>query len=92
MNRKELLQAVAKKTDISVSKAEQILAAVLETITKSLSKGDSVALIGFGTFKVVKRAARNGRNPLTGKALKIPARKVARFTVGKKLKKAVDKK
>jgi len=92
MNKKELLKVVADKADISIVKAGQTLSAILETITKTLSKGGDVALIGFGTFKVVKRAARNGRNPQTGATLKIPARKIARFTVGNKLKEAVAKK
>jgi DNA-binding protein HU-beta len=91
MNRKELLQSVASKTDMSMSKSEQALAAILETITKALSKGDDVVLVGFGTFKVAKRAARNGRNPQTGKVIKIAARKVARFSAGKQLKLAVNK-
>jgi len=69
--------------------AEAAVNCVLEAITGALKKGESVTLVGFGTFKVAKRAARTGRNPQTGKPLKIKAKKVPRFTAGKKLKDAV---
>jgi DNA-binding protein HU-beta len=69
--------------------AEAALNTILETITKALKKGDKVTLIGFGTFSVTKRAARKGRNPQTGKEMKIAARKVPKFTPGKGLKTAV---
>jgi DNA-binding protein HU-beta len=71
---------------------ETTLDALMETVTGALGKGDSVALIGFGTFSVSKRAARKGRNPATGAEIKIPASKVAKFSAGAKLKKAVNKK
>jgi DNA-binding protein HU-beta len=71
--------------------AEEAIECVLESITKALKKGESVTLVGFGTFKVAKRAARTGRNPQTGKQIKIKAKKVPKFTAGKKLKDAVAK-
>lgn len=86
MNRTELVKEVADKVDLAVSRTEHILVTILETITKALSKGSHVALTGFGTFKVKKRAARKGRNPKTGEAIKTPARKVPRFTAGTQLK------
>jgi DNA-binding protein HU-beta len=71
---------------------ETTLDAFLDTVTGVLSKGESVALIGFGTFSMSRRAARKGRNPATGAEIKIPASKVAKFSSGAKLKKAVNKK
>ncbi|MEE9504839.1 MAG: HU family DNA-binding protein, partial [Thermodesulfobacteriota bacterium] len=69
--------------------AGKALNSVIDGITKALKKGDSVTLVGFGTFSVSKRKARKGRNPQTGKEIKIPARKVAKFKAGSDLKKAV---
>jgi DNA-binding protein HU-beta len=92
MNKAELVEAIAKKTTSTKASVETTLDALMETVTGSLSKGDSVALIGFGTFSVSKRAARKGRNPATGAEIKIPASKVAKFSAGAKLKKAVNKK
>jgi len=89
MNKSELVDAIAKGTGLSKVSSEDALNHTVESIQKALKKGDSVALVGFGTFKVSKRAARMGRNPQTGAALKIPARKVVRFSVGKGLKDAV---
>ena len=91
MNKAELVEAIAKKTGGTKASAELTLDAFLETVTGALNKGDSVALIGFGTFSVTKRAARKGRNPSTGAEIKIPASKVAKFSAGAKLKKAVNK-
>ena len=71
---------------------ETTLDAFMESVTNSLTKGDPVALVGFGTFSVAKRAARKGRNPATGAEIKIPAARVAKFAAGAKLKKAVNKK
>ena len=92
MNKAELVEAIAKKTTSTKASVETTLDALMETVTTALSKGDSVALIGFGTFSVSKRAARKGRNPATGAEIKIPASKVAKFSSGAKLKKAVNKK
>ena len=89
MNKAELVSAMAKDADISKSAAEKALNSFTCSVTKSLKKGNGVALVGFGSFSVQKRAARNGRNPQTGESLKIKARKVAKFTVGKGLKEAV---
>lgn len=91
MNKTELVAAVAKKTDLSKSKAEEALNALLDAITASLKKGNEVKLIGFGTFKVSARKAQMGRNPRTGEPLKIAASKQPKFAAGKALKDAVNK-
>ena len=91
MNKSELIEVLRSATKLSKKKAGYTLDAILYHITKSLKKGDKVALVGFGTFSVVNRAARNGRNPQTGKAMKIAAKKIAKFKAGKDLKKAVNK-
>jgi len=90
MNRKELVEALSKKTEISKADAERAIAALIDVITTTLKKGDNVALVGFGTFEVRKRAARNGRNPATGAALKIKASKAPAFKAGATLKAAVN--
>ena len=92
MNKAELVEAIAKKTSGTKAAAEATLDAFLDTVTGALIKGESVALVGFGTFSVSKRAARKGRNPSTGAEIKIPASRVAKFSAGAKLKKAVNKK
>jgi len=89
MNKSELIEIVAKEADISKAAAEKVLAATIGAITKAVSKGDSVTLVGFGTFKSSKRAARIGRNPQTGKELKIAATTVPRFTAGAGFKASV---
>jgi DNA-binding protein HU-beta len=91
MNKSELIDSVAKASDLSKADSVRALDAIVDTITKSLKKGNPVALVGFGTFKVSKRNARMGRNPQTGAAIKIAARKVPRFSAGKSLKDAVAK-
>ncbi len=90
MNKTELIEAMAKNTGLTKADSERALKAFIEETTKALKKGDSVQLIGFGTFEVAKRAARTGRNPLTGEALKIKASKTAKFKAGKALKDAVN--
>ncbi|MDQ5987927.1 MAG: DNA-binding protein HU-beta [Syntrophus sp. SKADARSKE-3] len=90
MNKGDLVNEVVKVVG-KKKVAEEVVGSVLESITAALKKGDSVTLVGFGTFKVAKRAARTGRNPQTGKPLKIKAKKVPKFTPGKKLKDAVAK-
>ena len=90
MNKSDLVDAIAKSADISKAAAGRALDATVETIKKALKKGDTVSLVGFGTFKVGKRAARNGRNPRTGETIKIKAAKVPKFTAGKGLKDAVN--
>jgi DNA-binding protein HU-beta len=88
MNKAELIEAVAKTTCTKVEAANAVNA-VIDTIAKALKKGDSVTLVGFGTFSVKKRKARIGRNPQTGKEIKIPAKKVPAFKAGKELKETV---
>ena len=90
MNRKELAEALAKKTDTSHAAADRNIAAFIEVISGALKKGDKVALVGFGTFEVRKRAARVGRNPKTGAELKIKASKVPAFKAGATLKATVN--
>ncbi len=90
MNKSDLVDAIAKSADISKAAATRALDATVESIKKALKKGDTVSLVGFGTFKVGKRAARNGRNPRTGAVIKIKAAKVPKFTAGKGLKDAVN--
>jgi nucleoid DNA-binding protein len=90
MNKGDLVAAVAKVTKAK-KMAEDSVNCVLETIIGSLKKGEPVTLVGFGTFSVVKRAARIGRNPQTGKEIKIKAKKVPKFSAGKKMKEVVAK-
>ncbi len=89
MNKAELIEIVAKEADLSKAAAASALDAVTAAIVKAVSKGDTVTLIGFGTFKSSKRAARAGRNPQTGKEIKIAATTVPRFTAGAGFKTAV---
>ncbi len=91
MNKAELIEAMAKGADISKSAAGAALDAFTENVTKTLKKGDKVTLVGFGTFSISKRAARIGRNPQTGKEIKIAAKKVAKFKAGKDLATKVAK-
>jgi DNA-binding protein HU-beta len=92
MNKADLVEAVANATDLSKSKTDEVLGAIIATIIKSVSKGDPVQLVGFGTFGSGKRAARTGRNPRTGEAIKIAAAKTVKFTAGKAFKDSVNKK
>lgn len=89
MNKTELIEAVASKTGLTKKDAGSALDSTLETITEALSKGDSIAFIGFGTFSTSKRAARSGVNPSTGAKIQIAESTVAKFKVGAKLKEAV---
>lgn len=89
MNKSELVVAVAEGADISKAAAARAVDAVFETITNTLSKGDTVGLVGFGTFAVKDRAARTGRNPKTGEEIQIAAAKVPGFKAGKTLKDAI---
>jgi DNA-binding protein HU-beta len=91
MNKTELIESIATKAGVTRAAATTMLDATLGTITEALAAGDSVALLGFGTFKVSARAARTGKNPATGEALEIAASTVAKFTAGKALKDAVNK-
>ena len=89
MNKEELVKEVAKKAKVSQKAAADVIAATLETVTKTVSKGQKVTLVGFGTFEPRKRAARSGRNPQTGATIKIAAKTVPAFSAGKKFKEAV---
>ena len=89
MTKAELVAKMAKDAKLSKAAAGRALNGAIEAITKALKKGDSVTLVGFGTFSVSKRKARKGRNPQTGKEIKIAARKVAKFKAGSELKKMV---
>jgi len=88
MNKADLINEVAKIVDTKKA-AQEAVDCVLSSITKSLKKGEDVTLVGFGTFKVVKRKARKGRNPSTGEEIQIKATKAPKFTPGKALKEAV---
>src|ERR1700687_2772833 len=92
MNKADLVDKIAGACEISKAQATTAIDTAVESITGALRKGDRVALIGFGTFSVSQRKARNGRNPQTGATIKIAARKVAKFSPGAELKKAVNKK
>jgi DNA-binding protein HU-beta len=90
MNKKELIESIAGAAEISKAAAEKALNGTLAAIAESLNKGGKVTLVGFGTFSVSKRDARQGRNPQTGKAIKIPAKKVVKFKAGSKLSEAIN--
>ncbi|MBQ7583063.1 MAG: HU family DNA-binding protein [Lachnospiraceae bacterium] len=92
MNKSELIETIAKKAELSKKDAEAALNAFTDVVGKALKKGDKVQLVGFGTFEVAKRAARKGRNPQTGKEIKIAASKAPKFKAGKALKDLVNKK
>ena len=89
MNKTELIAAVAEKTDLSKKDADAAVSAVLGAITDALKAGDKIQLVGFGTFEVRNRAAKQGRNPRTGETMTVPASKVPAFKAGKALKVAV---
>ena len=90
MNKSELIEHIAKQADISKAAASRALEAVIGGVKTSLKKNNAVSLVGFGTFSVGKRAARSGRNPRTGAAIKIKAAKVPKFRAGKALKDALN--
>lgn len=83
MNKAELVDKIAKDADITKAQANDALDSFTKTVVSTLKKGDKVTLVGFGTFSVTKRSARVGRNPQTGKEIKIKAKKVAKFKAGK---------
>ncbi len=92
MNKAELVEAIATKTNSTKKVAEEQLEALISVITASLKKGEKIQLVGFGSFEVRKRAARKGRNPQTKEEIKIPASKAPVFKAGKALKDVVNKK
>ena len=90
MNKTELITAIAESADISNTDSEKALKAFVDVVTEELKKGEKVQLVGFGTFEVSERAAREGRNPQTGKTMKIEACKAPKFKAGKALKDAIN--
>ena len=91
MNKADLVDKISAASGISKTSAAESIDALVDGVTAALKKGERVTLVGFGTFAVSQRRARNGRNPQTGSVIKIAARKVAKFTPGVELKKAVNK-
>lgn len=89
MTKEKLIERVASGAELSKADAGRVVNAIIGSITSALKKGKSVRLVGFGTFKVSKRKARNGRNPRTGEVITIKATKVPKFSAGKSLKDAV---
>lgn len=90
MNKAELIDKVAEATEMNKASATRAVEAVFDAITQALKNGDTISLVGFGTFSVGDRAARSGRNPRTGETINIPASKNPRFKAGKGLKDAVN--
>ena len=91
MNKTELVAAMAEKTELSKKDAEKALKAFTDVVAEELTKGEKIQLVGFGTFEVVDRPAREGRNPQTGETMKIAASKAPKFKAGKALKDVVNK-
>lgn len=91
MNREELIDAISKQAKTTKKTAGEVLTATIDAIQNAVKKGNKVTLVGFGTFESRKRAARTGRNPQTGKEIKIAAKTVPAFSAGKKFKEAVAK-
>lgn len=90
MNKAELVAAIAEKTELSKKDSEKALKAFIDVVTEELTKGEKIQLVGFGTFEVTERAAREGRNPQTGKTMKIEASKAPKFKAGKALKDVIN--
>lgn len=92
MNKADLVTAMAEGAELTKNQATDAMNCLLDSIVGTLKKGDKVTLVGFGTFQISARAARTGRNPATGKAIKIPAKNVVRFKAGKEFTETVNKK
>lgn len=90
MNKTELIDKVATSAEVSRAEAGRVFNAIIDSITDSLKGGETVTIVGFGTFKVTERAARAGRNPQTGETIQITAQKTPRFSAGKQLKEACN--
>ncbi|TRZ93394.1 MAG: HU family DNA-binding protein [Rhodocyclaceae bacterium] len=90
MNKAELIEIAAKEADLSKAAAGKVVDGIMAAVVKAVSKGDNVTLVGFGTFKSAKRAARTGKNPKTGATIKIPATTVPKFSAGAGFKLAVS--
>lgn len=91
MNKETLAQAIVNANGVTKKEAKAIIETIITSTTEALAKGENVALVGFGTFSVKGREARNGRNPLTGATLHIPATNAVKFSAGKDLKEAINK-
>lgn len=91
MNKSDLIEALAAKAELSKAAAGKAVDALIDTVVEAVAKGDSVTLVGFGSFKAAKRAAREGKNPKTGEKIKIPAAVVPKFAAGATFKAAVNK-
>lgn len=91
MNKEELVQEISKKAKVTQKEASEVLSTFIDVVEKTVAKGKKVTLVGFGTFEARKRAERTGRNPQTGKEIKIPAKTVPAFTAGKKFRELVNK-
>ena len=91
MNKTELVAAMSEKSELTKKDSEKALKAFMDVVAEELKKGEKIQLVGFGTFEVAQRAARTGKNPQTGKAIKIPATKAPKFKAGKALKDTVNK-
>lgn len=90
MNKAELVAAIAEKTELSRKDSEKALKAFIDVVAEELKKGEKIQLVGFGTFEVANRAAREGRNPKSGEVMSIPASKAPKFKAGKALKDAIN--
>jgi DNA-binding protein HU-beta len=90
MNKSDLVRSIAEKTDMTLRDSEAMLKAFTETVVDAVAKGEKVSLVGFGSFDMVERKARTGRNPATGAKIQIKARKVPKFTAGKEFRNTVE--
>ena len=90
MNKTELVAAIAEKTNLTKADSEKALKAFTEVVAEELKKGEKITLVGFGTFEVTERAAREGRNPITGETIKIAASKAPKFKAGSQLKESIN--
>ncbi len=90
MNKAELVEQIARRSELPLTSSRKALDALIESVSEALSTGDRVQLVGFGTFKVTERSAREGRNPQTGEVIQIAATKTPAFTAGAELKKVVN--
>jgi len=90
MNKGELVDAIAAESELSKKDSKEALEAIVKIVGETLKKGDKLTLVGFGSFSVAQRAARTGRNPQTGKDIKIPAKKAIKFSVGSELSEAIQ--
>ena len=90
MNKADLVNSISEKTGLTKSKTNEVVDALVSSITESLKNGEKVTLVGFGTFATIKKEARKGRNPKTGESIEIPSKTVAKFKAGSELSKSVN--